>query len=426
MDNYLQLLTFYLPLGIIGFWRWGIWLVRKLVSTFYKPSKQAYQASVSVVTPVYNEDPEVFRQALASWRANRPLEIIAVIDYTDKRCIEKFEEFSHQFDQAKLIVTEKPGKRPALADGIRAAEGEIIALVDSDVVWSKSVLKEALRPFADPKVGGTAVRQNILKPQTLAQNIFDIQLDLRFFDEVIPLNAAGNFLTCFSGRTAFYRRKALLPVVDDMVNETFRGKQCIGGDDKRLTYLIEAAGGKGRYQHTARVYTPGAANLSTLFKQRTRWARNTWRADLRALWQGWVWKHPFLAFVLVDRLISPVTLSLSWIYFVLSLVFHLWVPAAILFVWWFLSRSVRTLPNWMRRRRNLRFVPAYVFANFTMAIIKIYALLTLNRQDWITRRGAERAPQSGNLRLTLAKIGTGAILASLAMAVVYFKGALNF
>jgi len=95
--------------------------------------------------------------------------------------------------RAKLIVTEKPGKRPALADGIRAAEGEIIALVDSDVVWSKSVLIEALRPFADPKVGGTAVRQNILKPQTLAQNIFDIQLDLRFFDEVMPLNAAGNF-----------------------------------------------------------------------------------------------------------------------------------------------------------------------------------------------------------------------------------------
>jgi len=371
---------------------------------------------------VYNEDPEVFRQALASWKANRPLEIIAVIDHTDKRCIEEFEEFSHQFDQAKLIVTEKPGKRPALADGIRAAEGEIIALVDSDVVWSKSVLIEALRPFADPKVGGTAVRQNILKPQTLAQNIFDIQLDLRFFDEVIPLNAAGNFLTCFSGRTAFYRRKALLPVVDDMVNETFWGKQCIGGDDKRLTYLIEADGWKGRYQHAARVYTPGAANLSTLFKQRTRWSRNTWRADLRALWQGWVWKHPFLTFVLVDRLISPFTLSLSWIYFVLSLVFHLWIPAAILFVWWFLSRSIRTLPNWLRRRRNLRFVPAYVFANFTMAIIKIYALLTLNRQDWITRRGAERAPQPSNFRLTLAKIGTGAILASLAIAVAYYKG----
>jgi len=401
-------------------------LVRRLVSLFYKPSKQNFHASVSIVTPVYNEDPDVFRQALASWRANNPLEIIAVIDHTDEKCIKEFEEFSHQFDQAKLIVTEKPGKRPALADGIRVASGEIIALVDSDVFWGKLVLREALRPFADPKVGGTAVRQNVLDPQNLAQNIFDIQLDLRFFDEIMGLNVAGNALTCLSGRTAFYRRKALMPLVDDMVNETFWGKQCIGGDDKRLTYLIEAAGWRTRYQHNAHLYTPGAKRLSTLFKQRTRWSRNTWRADLRALRVGWVWKHPFLAFVLIDRLVSPLALSLSLMYFIVSLVFQMWIPAAILFVWWFFSRGFRILPHLLRRPHNIKLVPAYVFANFSMAIIKIYALLTLNRQDWITRRGAERAPKSGGFYLVLARIGTLAILAGLAIAVAYSRGILSF
>jgi hyaluronan synthase len=426
VDDYLSLLAFYCPLGIIGFWRWGAWLARRLLSLFYKPSKQNFHASVSIVTPVYNEDPEVFRQALASWRANNPLEIIAVIDHTDEKCIKEFEEFNRRFEQAKLIVTEKPGKRPALADGIRVASGEIIALVDSDALWSRSVLREALRPFAGPKVGGVAVRQNVLNPQALAQNIFDIQLDLRFFDEIMGLNVAGNALTCFSGRTAFYRRKALMPVVDDMVNETFWEKQCIGGDDKRLTYLIEAAGWKGRYQHTGYIYTPGAANLSTLFKQRTRWSRNTWRADLRALWQGWVWKHPFLAFVLVDRLVSPLALNLSLMYFIVSLIFHLWIPAAILFVWWFFSRGVRIIPHLQRRPRHIILVPAYVFANFSMAIIKIYALLTLNRQDWITRRGTERAPKSGGFYLVLARIATLAILAALAAAVAYSRGILSF
>jgi cellulose synthase/poly-beta-1,6-N-acetylglucosamine synthase-like glycosyltransferase len=426
VDNYLSLLAFYFPLGVIGFWRWGTWLVRRLLSLFYKPSKQDFHASVSIVTPVYNEDPDVFRQALASWRANNPLEIIAVIDYTDEKCINEFEKFSRQFKQAKLIVTKKPGKRPALADGIRVTSGEIIALVDSDALWSRLVLREALRPFADPKVGGVAVRQNILNPRALAQHIFDIQLDLRFFDEIMALNVAGNALTCFSGRTAFYRRKALLPVVDDMVNETFWGKQCIGGDDKRLTYLIEAAGWKGRYQHTGYVYTPGTANLSTLFKQRTRWARNTWRADLRALWEGWVWKRPFLAFVLVDRLVSPLALNLSLMYFIVSLIFQLWIPAAILFAWWFFSRGVRIIPNLQRHPHNIKLVPAYVFTNFAMAIVKIYGLLTLNRQDWITRRGAERAPKSGGFYLVLARIATLAILAGLAAAVAYSRSILSF
>jgi len=422
LNDLLPLLIFYFPLGIIGAWRWGSWLLRKLIGLFYRPSKQDYQATVSVVVPVYNEDPTIFHRALESWRANNPLEIVAVIDYTDKGCIKEFEEFSQQFARAKLIVTEKPGKRPALADGIRVAKGEIVALADSDTVWSNRTLEEAIRPFADPKVSGTTTRQNAMSPKTIAENIFDIQLDLRFFDEMMPTDAASNVLTCLSGRTAFYRRKVVLPLVDDMVNETFWGKQCIGGEDKRLSYLIGAAGWKTRYQHNARVYTQGASKLSTLFKQRTRWSRNSWRADLRALWQGWVWKHPFLAFIMVDRLVSPFTLILSLLYFIVSLVFQLWLPAAILFVWWLFSRTVRILPNLLRRPGNIILVPHYIFANFTMAVIRIYALFSLNHQDWITRRGAERAPEPGTFRLALAKLATVVTIAMLAIAVLLFKG----
>ncbi|GAH77215.1 unnamed protein product, partial [marine sediment metagenome] len=120
-----------------------------------------------MVTPVYNEDPEVFRQALESWQANNPQEITAVIDYTDTRCIQEFRKFAKQYLEVKLIITKTPGKRAALAKGIKAAKGEILALVDSDTIWEKSLLKEALPPFSDPKVGGVATRQNILEPKTI-------------------------------------------------------------------------------------------------------------------------------------------------------------------------------------------------------------------------------------------------------------------
>ena len=224
------------------------------------------------------------------------------------------------------------------------------------------------------------------------------------------------------GRTAFYRRKAIIPLLEDMVNETFWGKQCFGGEDKRLTYLIEAAGGNVRYQHEAQVYTAGATKLSTLFKQRIRWGRNTYRADLRALWQGWVWKHPILAFFLIDKLISPFTLILSLFYFIVSLIFQLWIPAAIIFVWWTFSRGVRLLPNLVRRPSNVLLVPVYVFVSFIMVIIKIYALLTLTHQDWITRRDKVRKPQSGGLNLAMAKITTLVIIAALFLGLVLYKG----
>jgi hyaluronan synthase len=417
LEDLTSLFLFYLPLGVLGAWRWGTWLIRKLISFFYKPTTGDYQTTVSVVTPVYKEDPGVFKLALESWKANQPAEIIAVIDASDESSITVFKDFSRGFRGAKLIVTEKPGKRPALADGARAAEGEIVAFVDSDTIWSETVLKNTLPPFADPKVGGVGTRQIVHKPATLAQNIFDIQLDLRYYDDMMPSAVAGSVFTCLSGRTAFYRRKVLMPFLDDLVNEKFWGKQCIGGDDKRLTYLVEAAGWKTRYQHNALVYTPGARSMTILFKQRTRWSRNSWRADLRAMFKGWVWKHPFLSFILVDRIISNFTLMLSLIYFVLSLYFQLWVPAAALGGWWLFSRGLRLTPHLVRRPSNVRLVPVYIFMNFFLAMVRIYALLTLNRQDWLTRGSAKQ----GNFGLLLAKFGTFVIIVGLGVAVYFYR-----
>ena len=426
MSDYLAILIFYFPLGVIGAWRWGVWLLRRLVTLFYRPTSNPYNAPVSVVTPVYNENPKVFRQALESWQANNPREIIAVIDYTDTRCIQEFREFTKQYPAAKLIITETPGKRPAIAEGIKAAEGEILALVDSDTIWDKSLLNKALSPFSDPEVGGVTTRQNVLEPKTIAQRIFDIQLDQRYLYEMPFLAAKSDALTCLSGRTALHRSKAILPFVDDMVNETFMGKPCIGGDDKRLTYLIEASGWKACYQSSAQVYTLGATKLSTLLKQQTRWSRNTWRADLRAMKQGWVWKHPFLAFHLIDRMICPFTLSLSLTYLLTSLLFKMWLPVAILLAWYVLSRGIKIIPHLQRRPGDIILLPAYVFVNFATAIIRIYGLLTLNHQDWITRLAAERAVKPSKFHLTLAKIATFSIIIILGIAISYSRGILSF
>ncbi len=89
-----NILVLLIPVGIIGFWRWGVWLIRKVVGARYRPLvPSGYTTSTSIVTPVYNEDPQVFRSALESWLANHPNEIIAVIDYTDEICIAEFRKF---------------------------------------------------------------------------------------------------------------------------------------------------------------------------------------------------------------------------------------------------------------------------------------------------------------------------------------------
>jgi len=417
LDRY----TFLVPLGVIGIWRWSVWMMKEIVGLHYRPKTREYNAKVSIVTPVYNENPQVFTQALDSWKKNNPSEIIAVIDYTDLTCIEIFKKFKKTFSGAVLIITDMPGKRQALADGIKVVRSEIVALVDSDTIWSDDVLRNGLPPFHDKRVAGVATYQSVLHPKTFAQKIFDIQLDLRYRHEYPFLAAAGNALVCLSGRTAFYRHEVILPMLSDLVNEKFLGKPVISGDDKRLTYLVLAAGWKVAYQNTSHVYTPGMSSLREYLKQRLRWTRNSLRADLAAILSGWPLRHPALLFFQVDKFLQSFVIILSPIYFFVSLYLHLWVAALVISCWWIVSRSIKIYPYLSRNPKDILILPGYVLYSFLAGIVKIYALFTLNTQSWITRWDKSRLPQFRFLLVAPAYVITVCVVLLLTYGVYIYK-----
>lgn len=420
-QQYLDRYSYLLPLGLIGIWRWSVWMVKEIAGLHYSPKTKKYDTTVSIVTPVYNENPKVFRDALESWKKNNPAEIIAVIDYTDKNCIEIFETFKKSFPNAVLIITKTHGKRQALADGITVAKSEILALVDSDTIWAEDVLEKGLCPFNDKKMAGVATYQSVLNPKTFAQKIFDVQLDLRYKHEYPFLAACGDALTCLSGRTAFYRRKVILPMVEDLVNEKFLGTPVISGEDKRLTYLVLAAGWKVAYQNTSHVYTPGMASLKDYLKQRLRWTRNGLRADLGAIFSGWPFKHPALLFFQVDKFLQSFVIILSPIYFFLSLYFHLWIEAGVIFCWWLISRAIKIHPYLSKNPNNFHILPAYVLYSFFTGLIKIYAFFTLNTQGWITRWDKSRFANIGFINSLPPYISTIFVVFLLTYGVYIYK-----
>jgi hyaluronan synthase len=420
--QYSQFILFYIPLGIIGIWRWSVWIIRKIISLFYKSPEGTYKANLSIVTPVYNEDPEMFQLALYSWEANKPDEIIAVIDHTDKSSIEIFEKFSKIFSGAKMIVTEKPGKRPALVDGARASSSEIIAFVDSDTIWSADIKDTLLGTFADPEVGGLVTRQDILKTDTLSRKLFKFLLDDRYLLEYPFLATVSDAILCLSGRTAVYRKIAIIDELDKLENETFWGKKMISGDDKTLTNLVHAKGWKTRYLRDVKVYTNGTTDVTSFLKQKLRWARNGLRSDSRVLLSGWVWKnHKMLALHMLDKLVSPVTLLLGFSYFIISLYLRHWQVALIIACWWLVSRIIKIYPHLKEKPRDILILPIYVAMTFVVAAIKIYALITIDKQGWITRWDKSRLKGLGFLERGLSFIATLSIIFALFFIVFYFK-----
>jgi N-acetylglucosaminyltransferase len=120
-----------------------------------------------------------------------------------------------------VTVVEPPGKRHALVVGIRAARSALVFLTDSDTVWEEGFLSTMLMGFADPGVGGVGCRQNVFRPgSSLWRRVADWMLDVRFI-HFLPATARRKAVPCISGRTAAYRRAAVVPVLEDLEFETF-------------------------------------------------------------------------------------------------------------------------------------------------------------------------------------------------------------
>jgi cellulose synthase/poly-beta-1,6-N-acetylglucosamine synthase-like glycosyltransferase len=368
------------PLGLLGLIRWGCWLVRRIPAALYRPITGSFHLPMTIVVPVYQEDPEVFTAAIESWLANGVEEVILVIDVSDDVCREVASRYP-----VRVLVTDVPGKRDALRRGWTAARTELVALVDSDTVWAPDVAAEVCKPFADPRIGGVGTRQNVYGSKGFLARITDMFLDHRYFDENASQSLLGRAVSCLSGRTAIYRRALLLDIEHEFMNETFWGVPCLSGDDKRLTTLILERGHLTYMQRTAEVWSTFPSEWRIFFRQRLRWARNTWRSDLRALSRRWVWRHPFLAYTMVDKGISGFTLLFGPAFMIYSLIVHNWVFAGVLALWWQVSRSAKLLPHLCRRPSSFFLVPGYLVVSWLMALIKLQALFTIRKQRWLTR-----------------------------------------
>jgi cellulose synthase/poly-beta-1,6-N-acetylglucosamine synthase-like glycosyltransferase len=352
---------------------------------FYRPILPGYFEPITVVVPVYQEDPEIFTAAMRSWLENPVFEVICVIDVTDEACQAISRRYAELWGRVRTIVTDVPGKRDALAKGWRAATTPLVALVDSDTIWHKDVVLWVTVPFKDPAVGGVGTRQNVHEPHGLWQHVADLYLDLRYFDEIPGQSTVGQAVSCLSGRTAVYRRELLLEIEEEFLTETFLGVQCMSGDDKRLTTLLLEHGHKTIFQREARVWSTFPSEFRGFTMQRIRWARNTWRSDLRAMGGGWFWGHRYLAYTTVDKAISCFTLLLSPCFFIWSIVTEQWRLTLVLAIWWLTSRAVKLLPHFGRKPKNIAKLPVLIAITIYMALLKIYALLTIRQHKWLTR-----------------------------------------
>jgi len=383
--EFIQLGLEYFPLAIAGTIVWGLWLYRVILSRMYRPTFSNFRTTTSVVVPSYHEDPDILMRCLDTWREQGPSEIIIVLDVADLEAYNRIVSLGD--DRVRPVLFHHAGKRSALGCGIRLATGEILVLVDSDTSWTPGLLEAVQMPFEDPEVGGVSTQQNVYqRGSSVWRRMADWLVNLRYYDYV-PAMARAGAVPCISGRTAVYRRSAVMPVLEHLENEFFLGRRCIAGDDGRLTWLVIASGYKTVHQSTAKAISMFPSSFRAFVKQRVRWSRNSYRTYITAIAKGWLWRTPFVTKITVLQiLLTPVTMGLTLAYLALSRFEVSAVGGGIVIGWLIAGRAIRGWSNLRRNPVDLFFLPILAIVVIMIALpIKAYAFVTMNKQGWLTR-----------------------------------------
>lgn len=390
------------PIGIAGFIVWSLWLYRFVGSRLARPVVNDFRTTTSVVVPSYREDPDILIQCLATWLGNNPSEVILVVDEADVECQRRLAAITDP--RLRTMVFRHEGKRSALGVGIRAARGEIVVLSDSDTLWAADLLSAVQMPFLDPQVGAVGTQQNVYQRATSIWRRFaDWMVNLRYYDYVPAMGRKGGVI-CISGRTAAYRRSVIVPVLPNLEHEFFLGRRCVAGDDGRLTWLVLASGYKTVHQSSARALSMFPDTFRAFVKQRVRWSRNSARTYLTALWKGWLWRVPFVSKVTVLQiLLTPVTMALTLGYLLFSRLEFTPKGAMLAASWLLIGRGVRGFSHLRRHPAEVFLLPLFALVVIFVALpIKAYAILTMNKQGWLTRT-TESLGGEGQNATTLAQ-----------------------
>src|ERR1700760_2129550 len=379
-----------IPIGFVGAISWSVWLVRFTLSRLYHPVPDGYTTTTSVVIPSYREDPDILEECLDTWLAENPTEVIVVPDLEDTEGIERLDARAAMDPRLQVLPFAHRGKRSALGLGIRRASCDVLVLADSDTRWEPGLLAHVLAPFADPKVGGVGTRQNAYLARTSAwRRVADWLIDVRYLDYVRAQSRPGG-VACLSGRTAAYRRAAVLPVLEHLEDEFFLGRRCVSGDDGRLTWLVLASGYRTVYQSTARATSMFPDSGRAFFKQRLRWSRNSYRTYFTAMWKGWLWRQPLICQISVLQvMLTPVTMGFAVTYLV-AWVLHPQRLVALAAVAWLLAgRAIRGFSHLRERPSDIWVLPLVAVLTIVIALpVKAYALLTMNKHGWLTRNAS--------------------------------------
>jgi len=396
---------------------WAIWFIKFVLSyCVYTPySGWAGSDGVSVIVPTYKEMNDTLCDSVTRilHESNTMvMEVIIVTDERESKVATWCKENWANEPRVKVLVS-PVGKRQAVRLGVESALEPILVIIESDTFTEPGSIDELIKPIAqDEDIGGVVGDQLIYDPTANSINFFNNLIEIIKYRFTIPALSVFGSVTVLGGRCVAFRKSAILPLMDGLQKEQFLGMPCISGDDGRLTSLLLCTGWKCVYQRTALFLTISPPSLRIFMKQRVRWARNSCRRTIRAIFcvkeghvdvdydRFWAYKRPaaFLQIITVwlNTLAMTAVIGLTVYSFISGEWFWLGTSGLDLtlriFVFLFLGMAMRRLIRVFPACKTtpIRYAPWLMLMPWYLLLmwfVRIYSIFTMNRQGWVTRTG---------------------------------------
>jgi cellulose synthase/poly-beta-1,6-N-acetylglucosamine synthase-like glycosyltransferase len=402
---------------------------------------------VTVQLPVFNEMYVVDRLIGAVARLEYPrdrLEIQVLDDSTDETreiaeaAVRRLT--ARGLDVKYLHRTDRKGyKAGALADGLRVARGEFVAIFDADFLPTPDFLCQAIHHFTDPGVGMVQARWgHINQDYSLLTKVQAILLDGHFVLEHGGRNRAGCFFN-FNGTAGMWRRTA----IDDAGG--WQGDTLT--EDLDLSYRAQLKG--WRFVFLPDVIAPAEVpvEMNAFKSQQFRWAKGsiqTCRKLLPALLAADLpfgvkaeaffhlsanFNYPLM--ILLSVLMFPamyVRYNMGW-YEMLLIDVPFFVAATASVGYFYMVCQREAYPDW---RARLKYLPLLMSVGIGLSVNNTRAVLEAmvgrsseftrtpkygierNGDDWMGKRYRQLTAVQPLIELALGLYFTGAVLYALA------------
>ena len=355
----------------------------------YKPIKADgdYSPSISVLVPVFNEDPDTLLgvvQSIIDADYDGEKEII-VVDDGSTRDLKATYDVLETMPEVKIVkFSENKGNKWARAEGINQSSGEILVFLDSDTYVVEDCLKEIVQPFHEESVGAVSGHLNVYNDETIMGKL---QYGWYYTGFRVYRGAEDymRMVSCCPGALSAYRKSTLTPeLMDDWLNGTFIGLEVTAGVDRALTNLV-LKDHDVRFQYTAQANTVVPTTFRQYLRQQVRWKKS------------WIRENVLLASFIHCKGFKSLFFYLSFVlhianYIVLGRVFF-WDILQLHSVWFATFYTLGVLLTgfiyalFCRKQKHWQWRILFpAFYSILSLPLLVYSLLTLYDTSWMTRQ----------------------------------------